>query len=181
MWSVWGQSENEDCWRTRDCSKPHWSCGRLIQKVTAWPHPWRWETRSCPSWCSCKVPFAILPIFPTPEWKSRWRYHQMSQAPEITITLGLVPPAAIQSCRKSYRDPTCHKKLCELLERYRKNWRHRSNLQELKTFSRRKVINFRAPSFGRLEDITCKLSLIEIGTNAKQYLIHTIKHILNIH
>lgn len=35
------ESENEDCWRTRDCSKPRWSCGRLIQKVTAWPHPWR--------------------------------------------------------------------------------------------------------------------------------------------
>lgn len=70
----------------------------------------------------------------------------MSQAPEIIITLGLVPPAAIQSFRLS--EHLLVTKNCELLEGQRKNLRHRSKLQELKMFSGRTVINFRVPSFG---------------------------------
>lgn len=67
-----------------------------------------------------------------------------------------------------------------MLAGYRRNLRHRSNLQELKMFSRRKVISFRATSFGRLEDKTCKQFLTETGTNAKQYIIHIIQHVLDI-
>lgn len=62
------------------------------------------------------------------------------------------------------------KRLCEMLEGYRKNWRHRSNLQELKMFSTRKVINLRATTFGRVGDMACKQSLSKRGTDAKQYI-----------
>lgn len=59
-----------------------------------------------------------------------------------------------------------------MLKGYRKNLRHRSNLQELTVISRKKVINVRALSLGKTEDITCKQSLLELGTNAKLYLVH---------